>query len=363
MTRRSRRSTSGGDSCAPPPWSARPGATSRRCPPSGSLPRDGATREEALLDAAALGDAVRRAGRVADPAPEPDDPAPAETLAVAPSGAVQLLELLVTQGPVGGASRGVLTVHWFDTAAAAGRVVPPRLLPQVLDLATTSAVRRAARAVVGERGRWLAARNPDWSWVTRRGAGRAGGRPGERDRGPPPRRPRRRARPRGADLVHRRRAAPGGGRGGVAGGSGSRRRAVPRAAASTTGPGRSARRPAGCSTACPAPPGPPGWPTGCDRCSRPTARCASTWRSGCPTTPTTPPSATGSSTPARASPSAARWLAADRGRRTPRGLDRGDARRARQGRRDAAPRRRPRRHRCARRRPRRAVTTSPGRGP
>ena len=138
-------------------------------PALGFASRDGATREELLLDAAALGDAVRRAGRVADPAPEPDDPAPAERLAVAPSGAVQILELLVTQGPVGGASRGVLAVHWFDTAAAAGRVVPPRLLPQVLDLATTSAVRRAARAVVGERGRWLAARNPDWSWVTDEG--------------------------------------------------------------------------------------------------------------------------------------------------------------------------------------------------
>ena len=150
------------------------GTARREVPPLpalGLVPRDGATREEALLDAAALGDAVRRAGRVADPAPEPDVPAPAETLAVAPSDAVQILELLVTQGPVGGASRGVLTVHWFDTAAAAGRVVPPRLLPQVLDLATTSAVRRAARPVLGERGRWLAARNPDWSWVA--GEGRA----------------------------------------------------------------------------------------------------------------------------------------------------------------------------------------------
>jgi hypothetical protein len=94
-----------------------------------------------------------------------------ETLSVAPPAAVQILELLVTQGPVGGASRGVLTVHWFDTAATARRLVPPRLLPQVLDLATTGAVRRAARPVLGERGRWLAAHNPDWSWVA--GEGRA----------------------------------------------------------------------------------------------------------------------------------------------------------------------------------------------
>ena len=288
----------------PPPWSARPGATCRRCPPSGSSRRDGATREEALLDAAALGDAVRRAGRVADPAPEPDDPAPAETLAVAPSGAVQILELLVTQGPVGGASRGVLTVHWFDTAAAAGRRRPapaaaPGARPGHHERRTSSGAGRGRRARP-------VARRPQPGLVVGdgRGAGRAGGRPGERDRGPPPRRPRRRARPRGADLVHRRRAAPGGGRGGVAGGSGSRRRAVPRALPGRPGQGRSARRPAGCSTACPAPPEPPGWPTGCVRCSRPTARCASTWSSSCPTTPTRPPSATGWSTPARASPSA-----------------------------------------------------------
>ena len=138
-------------------------------PELGLAPRDGATREEALLDAAALGDAVRRAGRLPDPAPDADVPAAAETLPPAPSPAVQILELLLAQGPVGGAARGVLTVHWFETAAAAGRVVPPRLLPQVLDLATTSAVRRAVRPVLGERGRWLAARNPDWSWVAEEG--------------------------------------------------------------------------------------------------------------------------------------------------------------------------------------------------
>ena len=152
--------------------SALVGTARREVPPLpalGFVPRDDTTREEALLDAAALGDAVRRAGRLPESAPEPDDPAPEETLAVAPSPAVQILELLVAQGPVGGASRGVLTVHWFDTAAAAGCVVPPRLLPQVLDLATTSVVRRAARAVLGERGRWLAARNPEWSWVAEEG--------------------------------------------------------------------------------------------------------------------------------------------------------------------------------------------------
>jgi hypothetical protein len=135
-------------------------------PDLGTRPPDGAGREQALLEAAALGDAVRRAGRLADPAPEPDEPAPAESLPVAPSPATQILELLLTQGPVGPSARGTLTVHWLHTAAAAGRIVPPRLLPALLDASTPgSLVRAAVRPVLGERGAWLAARNPTWAWV------------------------------------------------------------------------------------------------------------------------------------------------------------------------------------------------------
>jgi hypothetical protein len=146
------------------------GTARREVPPSpdlGPVPRPGAGREQALLDAAALGDAVRRAGRLPEPAPaDPDDAAPGETLPTAPPTAVQVLELLFTQGPVGQAARGTLTVHWLETAAAAGRIVPPRLLPALLAAATPqSPVRRGVRPVLGERGRWLAARNPAWDWA------------------------------------------------------------------------------------------------------------------------------------------------------------------------------------------------------
>ena len=135
-------------------------------PDLGTQPPDAAGRERALLEAAAMGDAVRRAGRLADPAPPPDEPAPAESLPVAPSPAAQILELLLTQGPVGPAARTTLTVHWLETAATAGRVVPPRLLPALLDASTSgSLVRAAVRPVLGERGAWLAARNPAWAWV------------------------------------------------------------------------------------------------------------------------------------------------------------------------------------------------------
>ena len=89
------------------------------------------------------------------------------TREAAPSPAVQILELLLTQGPVAAAARDLLARHWLETAAAANRVVPPRLLPALLELGTTrpAAVRRAIAAAVGERGAWLAARNPEWRWL------------------------------------------------------------------------------------------------------------------------------------------------------------------------------------------------------
>jgi hypothetical protein len=130
-----------------------------------SAPRTG--REQGLLEAAALGDAVRRAGAVAVHEPEVDEPAPEETLAPAPSPAVQILELLLTQVPVGAAARDLLLVHWLEAAAKVDRVVPPRLLPALLEVggARPSAVRLAIAGAVGERGAWLAVRNPDWRWL------------------------------------------------------------------------------------------------------------------------------------------------------------------------------------------------------
>ena len=146
------------------------GTARREVPPLpdlGVAQRDGGSREETLLEAAALGDAVRRAGAVVEKAGPLDDPAPADSRDVAPSQAVQILELLLTQGPVAAAARDLLARHWLETAAAADRVVPPRLLPALLELGTTrpAAVRRAIAAAVGQRGAWLASRNPAWRWL------------------------------------------------------------------------------------------------------------------------------------------------------------------------------------------------------
>ena len=133
-----------------------------------SLVADGAgSREQTLLEAAALGDAVRRAGAVVDHVPEVDTPAPAETRQSAPSPAAQILELLLTQVPVGAAARDLLLIHWLTTAASHDRVVPPYLLPALLEVGSTrpSSVKAPIAGAVGERGAWLAARNPEWRWL------------------------------------------------------------------------------------------------------------------------------------------------------------------------------------------------------
>jgi len=127
--------------------------------------RAGAPPEVAMLDAAALGGAVRRAGRGAvtvDASPAAAD----DRLPAAPARAEQLLRLLLHQSPVGARLMPALADTWLRAARRAGVRVPHSLLCEVLELATKQAqLRSAARTVVDTRGAWLAAANPDWSWV------------------------------------------------------------------------------------------------------------------------------------------------------------------------------------------------------
>ena len=139
---------------------------------AGVLRRSGeSSREEALLDAAALGGAAVRAGRRLDHA-EPPGAAPDDHRAVAPRRAVQLLELVMTQPPAGAQQRSALLAHWLSAADDAGCRVPHALLPTVLALATGAReLRRPAAAVLDERGRWLAGLRDEWSWVADASAG------------------------------------------------------------------------------------------------------------------------------------------------------------------------------------------------
>lgn len=135
--------------------------------PSGAhpAPRPGARPEEAALDAAALGGALRRAGRLPGSGTVVVPAAPPEPLPEAPPRARQLLDLLLTQPPTDATGTEALLIHWCATCREAGFRVPHRLLPALLTRATSTDLRGQAAATVGERGRWLAAQNPDWSWV------------------------------------------------------------------------------------------------------------------------------------------------------------------------------------------------------
>ncbi|HKY77867.1 MAG TPA: DUF5691 domain-containing protein, partial [Acidimicrobiia bacterium] len=122
----------------------------------------------ALLTEAAVLSAYRRAGRLAAEAPrtlpapaEPDDRPPCSTTAV------EVLELILSgEVPIPGGV-ALLAGQWLDGAARAGRRVPARLLPSLLDLGSTSpALQPALRTVVGSRGRWLAGHHHRWEWAT-----------------------------------------------------------------------------------------------------------------------------------------------------------------------------------------------------
>lgn len=152
------------------------GTTRREPPPAPALPglapaeTPAADREERLLEQAALADVLRRAGRPSVRGGDAPAPAPAETTPPAGERAVQLLELLVRQPPISKPARDALLVTWLNTASDSGRRVPPRLLPDLLDLSVARpAVARALPGAMGERGAWLQALNPAWRGVCAEG--------------------------------------------------------------------------------------------------------------------------------------------------------------------------------------------------
>lgn len=127
------------------------------------------TAEARLLDAAALGGAARRAGRLPSRGVTPPEPAPSDTRPAAPAQAVQLLELLLGSAPGVGAWRDGLLVHWLEQCEQAGRRLPPSMLEPVLARATgVTEIRAPALGPLGARGRWLAGRQVAWRWAADR---------------------------------------------------------------------------------------------------------------------------------------------------------------------------------------------------
>jgi uncharacterized protein DUF5691 len=124
-------------------------------------------RADEVLETAALLGGARRAGWEPPPAPRAvADPAPADHAPEAPATAVQILELLLSGAVSVAGGPDPLIADWFEHAARNGVRVPHRLITVVLDRATTNHdLRDGATTVVGERGRWLAHYNPQWSWT------------------------------------------------------------------------------------------------------------------------------------------------------------------------------------------------------
>lgn len=135
-------------------------------PPLGVEPRPDGGPETALLDAAAVGGALHAAGRTVPAATAATDVSPPDTSAEAPARALQVLQLVLTQPPVGRDLRDPLLHRWCEAAAAHGRRVPHSLLPTLLAEGTRRpALREPLLPVLDARGRWLAARRPEWSWA------------------------------------------------------------------------------------------------------------------------------------------------------------------------------------------------------
>ncbi len=125
--------------------------------------RSGAGAEVALLDAAALGAVLRRAGAAPRRAEEVDAAA-ADAHPAAPARAVQLLELLLHQTPVGPVLSPRLVERWLLTCVQHGRRAPHHLLPELLDLAAREPwLREAVLAAGDHRAAWLVRVNPTWA--------------------------------------------------------------------------------------------------------------------------------------------------------------------------------------------------------
>jgi hypothetical protein len=120
--------------------------------------------EGALLTAAATVTLYREAGRRAerDTEPLPTPAAPDPRPRCSDAAATRLGDLLA------GVHRALLP-DWLAAADSRGLRVPEEHLPALLDLARWQRdLRDAVLPVIGERGRWLAAVNPDWSYAAGR---------------------------------------------------------------------------------------------------------------------------------------------------------------------------------------------------
>ena len=138
-----------------------PAGPDEPAPPVPPAAAPAGTAEDALLGAAAAVAAYRRAGRVAPADREPAvEPCPPETRRrCSPRAAWRLRGMLERD-------RHPLLAEWLALAARNGRRPCEEDLPALLDRGGEQrALQGRIAEVLGARGRWLAARNPDWAWA------------------------------------------------------------------------------------------------------------------------------------------------------------------------------------------------------
>jgi hypothetical protein len=138
--------------------------TSREAPPASGLPTDdllGSAKrspERDLLLRAGMHSVYKAAGRRAETDVEEPAPAPEDTLPACSAKAAEIVRQLLF------AQRTEILREALDRLRLAGLRVSHALLPAALDVQRPE-LRPAVAAVLGERGLWLAAQNPDWGWA------------------------------------------------------------------------------------------------------------------------------------------------------------------------------------------------------
>ncbi|MFC7534713.1 DUF5691 domain-containing protein [Actinoplanes sp. GCM10030250] len=121
----------------------------------------------ALLEAAAVALTCRRAGIVPATGRDPVPAAPPETEALLPAAATARLARILGGGaPGGGHLEQELLAQWLAAANDRGGLVPPAMLPVLLEAGRRNTTIRAELArVAGRRGAWLAGQRGDWRWL------------------------------------------------------------------------------------------------------------------------------------------------------------------------------------------------------
>jgi hypothetical protein len=118
--------------------------------------------EAALLSAAALVGLWRMAGARPMTGIAPPTAAADESVPTCPPRAIAYLGRMLA------GEQGAVLPEWLAALAGRGWGLPPRWLPESLDLAATTRsepLRSAIVAMLGARGRWLARQQPDWAAV------------------------------------------------------------------------------------------------------------------------------------------------------------------------------------------------------